>query len=66
MNNPISDTYSDERLRTIVEEYITTQKRSSLSKTFALMSFIGRRRRGRLPILAFTRATSLLLPIVRE
>lgn len=26
MNNPISVTYSDERLRTIVEEYITMQK----------------------------------------
>ena len=26
MNNPISVTYSDERLRTLVEEYITMQK----------------------------------------
>lgn len=26
MNNPISVTYSDERLRTLVEEFITMQK----------------------------------------
>lgn len=26
MNNPISVTYSDDRLRTLVEEYITMQK----------------------------------------
>lgn len=64
----ISVIYSDERLRTLVEEFITMQKHefSSLLKTFAPMSSIGLRRRAKQLLLVSMRATSLMLPIVKE
>lgn len=64
--NPISVKYSDSKLRTLVEEFITMQKHEFTFKDLCSYVLYWAKESVRLPPQVFTKATSLTRLIVKE
>lgn len=64
--NPITITYSDERLRTLVEEFITMQKHEFTFKDLCSYVLYWAKEEGKTANTGLLKATSLMRLIVKE